>query len=237
MLYWFCHTSTWICYGCTYFPTPETPSLPIPFLWVIPVTQRNGMGREGVTISLGYPSDPAPSILYPASNLDWRFISYIILCVFQCHSPKSSRPLPLPQNQKVCSVHLHLFCCLANRVIVTIFLNLWAHGPQHARLPSPLLSPKVCSISWWVSDAIQPSHPLSSPSPLTLNLSHHQGLFSSGGQSTGASVSISVLPMNIQGWLPLGLVSSVVSACPTLCDPMDCSMPGFPVRHQLPEFT
>ena len=29
----------------------------------------------------------------------------------------------------------------------------------------------------WVSDAIQPSHPLSSPSPLTLNLSQHQGLF------------------------------------------------------------
>ena len=28
------------------------------------------------TISLGYPSDPAPSILYPASNLDWRFISF-----------------------------------------------------------------------------------------------------------------------------------------------------------------
>ena len=29
----------------------------------------------------------------------------------------------------------------------------------------------------WVSDAIQPSHPLSSPSPLALNLSQHQGLF------------------------------------------------------------
>ena len=25
--------------------------------------------------------------------------------------------------------------------------------------------------------------------------------------------------------------------CPTLCDPMDCSMPGLPVHHQLPEFT
>ena len=30
-------------------------------------------------------------------------------------------------------------------------------------------------------------------------------------------------------------VSSVAQLCPTLCDPMDCSMPGFPVRHQLPE--
>ena len=30
---------------------------------------------------------------------------------------------------------------------------------------------------------------------------------------------------------------SVVRSCPTLCDPMDCSMPGLPVHHQLPEFT
>ena len=31
--------------------------------------------------------------------------------------------------------------------------------------------------------------------------------------------------------------SSVAQWCPTLCDPMDCSTPGFPVHHQLPEFT
>ena len=31
--------------------------------------------------------------------------------------------------------------------------------------------------------------------------------------------------------------SSVTQSWPTLCDPMDCSMPGFPVHHQLPEFT
>ena len=29
--------------------------------------------------------------------------------------------------------------------------------------------------------------------------------------------------------------SSVAQSCPTLCDPMDCSMPGFPVHHQLLE--
>ena len=32
-------------------------------------------------------------------------------------------------------------------------------------------------------------------------------------------------------------VSSVAQACPTLYDPMNCSMPGLPVHHQLPEFT
>ena len=65
------------------------------------------------TIPLGQPSVPAPSILYPASKLDWRFISYMILYMFQCHSPKSSHPLPLPQSQKDCSIHLCLFCSLA----------------------------------------------------------------------------------------------------------------------------
>ena len=41
ILYWFCHTSTWICHGCTRVPNSELPptSLPIPSLWVIPVYQ------------------------------------------------------------------------------------------------------------------------------------------------------------------------------------------------------
>ena len=33
----------------------------------------------------------------------------------------------------------------------------------------------------------------------------------------------------------LGSCCSVTQSCPTLCDPMDCSMQGFPVHHQLPE--
>ena len=32
-------------------------------------------------------------------------------------------------------------------------------------------------------------------------------------------------------------VSSVAQSCPTFCDPIDCSTPGFPVHHQLPEIT
>ena len=58
-----------------------------------------------------------------------------------------------------------------------------------------------------VGDAIQPSHPLSSPSPPTLNLSQHQSLFrfSSGGQRVQVSTSASVLSKNIQDWFPLRL--------------------------------
>ena len=32
-----------------------------------------------------------------------------------------------------------------------------------------------------------------------------------------------------------GQFSSVAQSCLTLCDPVDCSMPGFPVHHRLPE--
>ena len=74
-------------------------------------------------ISLDHPCAPAPSILYPVSNIGWQFVSYMIVYMFQCHSPKSSRPLPLPQSPKVCSLHLCLFCCLSYRVIIIIFLN------------------------------------------------------------------------------------------------------------------
>ena len=50
-------------------------------------------------------------------------ISHMILYMFQCHSPKSSHPHPLPRTPKDCSIHLCLSCCLTYRVIITIFLN------------------------------------------------------------------------------------------------------------------
>ena len=106
ILYWFCHTLTWIHHGCIQAPNPESPSHLPPHI-----------------ISLDHPHAPAPSILYPVSNIDWHFISYMVVYMFQCHSPKSSHPLPLPQSPKVRSIHLYLFCCFAYRVIITIFLN------------------------------------------------------------------------------------------------------------------
>jgi len=59
-----------------------------------------------------------------------------------------------------------------------------------------------------VSDVIQSSHPLLSPSH-AFNLSQHQSFprsqfFASGSQSIGVSASVSVLPMNNQDWSPLG---------------------------------
>ena len=87
-MYWFCHISTWLCHRYTRVPHPEPSSLLPPH-----------------TIPLGHPSAPAPSIQYRASNKDWRLISYMILYMFQCHSPKSSHPLPLPQSPQDYSIH------------------------------------------------------------------------------------------------------------------------------------
>ena len=86
--YRFCHTLTWIHEsmnsGCV--PHPEPPFLLPP-----------------QPIPLGHLSAPAPSTLYHALNLDWQFISHIIIYMIQCHSPKSSYPCPLPE-------HKRLFC-------------------------------------------------------------------------------------------------------------------------------
>ena len=84
ILYWFCHTSTWICHECTRVPLPEPPSHLPP-----------------QSIPLGIPSAPAPSILYHASNLDWQFVSHMILYVFQWHSPKSSHPLSPTESKRL----------------------------------------------------------------------------------------------------------------------------------------
>ena len=56
--------------------------------------------------------------------------------------------------------------------------SLRPHELQHARLSHPSPSPELAQTHvHWVGDAIQPSHPLSSPFPPALNLSQHQGLF------------------------------------------------------------
>ena len=41
----------------------------------------------------------------------------------------------------------------------------------------------------------------------------------------------------VTGFSNIGVFSSVARSYPTLCDPVNCSTPGLPVHHQLPEFT
>ena len=85
--------------------------------------------------------------------------------------------------------------------------SLWPRGLQYARLPCPSPSPRDYSNSntqsrWYhpiISSSVAPfsSCPQSFPALRSFPMSQ---LFASGGQSTGASASASVLPMNIQSW-------------------------------------
>ena len=59
-----------------------------------------------------------------------------------------------------------------------VFNSLGLHGLQHASPPCPSPFPEFTQTHVnWVCDAIQPSHPLSSPCPPALNLSQYQVLF------------------------------------------------------------
>ena len=68
--------------GVHAFPilNPPPTTLPIPSLWVIPVHQ------------------PRASCIMHQTWTGWQFVSYMILYMFQCHSPKSFHPCPLPQS-------------------------------------------------------------------------------------------------------------------------------------------
>jgi len=135
ILHWLCHISTWICHRYTRVPHPEPSSLLPPR-----------------TLPLGRPSAPAPSIQYRASNLSWQLVSYMILYMFQCHSPKSSHPLPLPQSPKDCSIHQCLFCCLVYRVIVKLFFFfLLLNYPQIISITFLFKSKSIISPQavWW----------------------------------------------------------------------------------------
>ena len=94
--------------------------------------------------------------------------------------------------------------------------TLWPHGLQHARLSCPSLPPGVCAnscpLSQWCYVIISSFADLFSfclqffPASASFPVSQ---LFASGGQSIGASASASILPMNIQGWLLLGLTGLI----------------------------
>ena len=94
-------------------------------------------------------------------------------------------------------------------------VSLWPHELQHTRLPCPSVSPRVCSnscpLSQWChhttsSSVTLFSCPQSFPASGSFPISR---LFASGGRSTGASASASILPINIQGWFLIGLTGLI----------------------------
>ena len=118
-----------------------------------------------------------------------------------------STPPPLP--------HSYYYCYFSYQSIQfsrwVVSDSLQPHGRQHTRPPCPSPTPRVYSnsspLSLWchptISSSVVPfsSHLQSFPASGSFQISQ---LFTSGDQSIGVSASTSVLPMNVQGWFPLG---------------------------------
>ena len=85
----------------------------------------------------------------------------------------------------------------------------------------------IWELAYLASVSHAPHHPhVGSISQLTVSI---KTVFSRTSRPTCLSLSLAYIQLSDVQF------SSVTQSCPTLCDPMDCSMPGFPVHHHLPE--
>ena len=113
------------------------------------------------------------------------------------------------------SFHMFIFLIVFSPVQFSrsvVYNALGPHGLQHARPPCPSPTSGVylnsCSLSRWyhptISSSVIPFSSCLQSFPASGSFQMSQ-FFASGSQSIGASASVSVLPMNIQDWFPLGL--------------------------------
>ena len=135
-----------------------------------------------------------------------------------------SRLKPLRDRDQVCICSIQCYHMIATCLRIdesvqfscsALCDSLGPHGLQHARLPFPSPTPRVCSnscpSSWWCHPTI-----LSSIIPFSSCLQSFPAsgyfpmsqFFPTGG-NIGASASASVIPMNIQDWFPLGLTGLI----------------------------
>ena len=159
----FCYTTTWVSHR--YTQAPSLVSLPPTSL----------PSRLSQSTSFEFPESH--------TNSHWLCPLHMVIHTFQRCSLSLSPP-PSPLCPQVSSLCLRLHCCPADRFISIIFLSSvqslshvrhfsasWTAGlPVFHQLPEFTLTHVHR-----VGDAIQPSHPLSSPSP-AFNVSQHQGL-------------------------------------------------------------
>ena len=113
--------------------------------------------------------------------------------------------------------YLHAISSVQFSSVSQSFLTLRLQVLQHARLPCPSPTPGAysnsCPSSWWchptISSSVVPcsSCPQSFPALGSFQLSQ---FFASGGPSIGVSTSALALPMNVQGWFPLGWTGWII---------------------------
>ena len=104
---------------------------------------------------------------------------------------------------------VNIYAVVQSLSCVQLFATPWLPCPS----PSPGVCSNSCPLSQWHHPTISSCHPLLLlpsifPSFRVFSMSQ---LFASGGQSIRASTSASVLPVNIQGWFPLGMTGLISS--------------------------
>ena len=144
---------------------------------------------------------------------------YLGLCPFSCYTYWTGwLPSPLNAAWLLLSCFPTLYWKKTDTTFSSIQLShsvmsssLWPHELQHTRplcpSPTPRVHPNPCPFSQWCHPTIS-----SSVIPFSFRLQsfpasgsfQNSRFFASGGQSIGVSALASVLPVNIQNWLPLG---------------------------------
>ena len=137
-------------------------------------------------------------------SLAWRILSITLLAYVCIH-------IALYVCMCIRYVHIHC-CCSVPQSCPNICNPMDCSTPDFPLLQSPRACSSPCSLSQWCNPAGS-----SSVIPFTcLQSFSASGYFSiswvflSGGESIRASALASVLPMNIQGWFPLGLTSLII---------------------------
>ena len=144
-------------------------------------------------------------------------MTYFITGIFHLWCPSLILPIPMQsflqlstENTVVCILWTRQLSCARPHWLFSLS-GIWlfaTHALQHTRCPCPSPSPRACSNSCPLSQWCHPTI-LSSVVPFSSCLQSFPAsgsfpmnwLFVSGGQSTGASASVSGFPMNIQNWL------------------------------------
>ena len=154
----------------------------------------------------------------------WLGISWPISHLWSLYPPIHMEMVARWTASPVTSIFWRLHRCLVLKVHLHLSLfthsvvsdSLQPHGLQHTGLSCPSSSPGACSnpcpLSQWyhptISSSVAPFISCLQFFPASGSFQMSQ-IFASGGQSTGASASASVLPMSIQDWFPLGLTGLI----------------------------
>ena len=104
--------------------------------------------------SPSHPSGSSQCTLYHASNLDWWFISHVIIYMFQCHSSILSYPRPLLQSQKYIT---NTKSCFFSSIILAYFV----YKNTEPRWSSKILNNKknlLWLLSYWFMDFFKPNY-------------------------------------------------------------------------------